>query len=731
MGVAMTQKTYREKALFLQSQQDDDLTPGVPRTTLQTWKKNAKTIEAMAANPKTANAKRVRTTARPLLEKCLELWIKDTIVRNPKIVIRRVDLMEKAIEIQYLIEQRTENRSTPVQKSEPKDGVIIDWDLGTDQGLEINTLISSSPLAHPLLLRPVYNALTVQASRALAPRAADEKLRTTEELRIMLMLICTEIRNLYLQKTDRTSQQMIIRLLKKNETMKYPGLLPFMTRQLTGEKIRGLTNRNVSYTEVDVRIHRECIRFLLHYRHFLVRQKQYSNDYWIILRDAFTMEDISEIILMYCFENQTRQDTLNQKAPISRSANSMSELQADGTDSDTARSDSETETTEGLTTMSQEPNCRPKVKRTLLDFSIIKQRTDEDADRIRQEAISTGLSIRMMHWISYRKTILVKEKELAEDYQEVLRGRMQRRRIICQSSSEEEEGRAISPEARVRIGNQIRGRLDGFLHRHSLLTKMQHGQSEVADRDRAKQWLDQDFQTVYRKYGPQNIFNADETGFFYKQLPTRSLVESSKKQPSASVQKERLSVLFAVSMAGERLPPLVIGNTHKPGGYNNTTTQPYLWAYNANSWMTSMIWEAWLKTIDDILRHKMRKIALIVDNCAAHTVSDRLTNIELAFIPPNLTSILQPCDQGIIHTVKAHYRSKLVRMHLDAIEQGREIKPQKITYVLMIVSSFYEIADSTIIHCFRHAGWRPMPSTEKAESIIKSAGVSEQESLHK
>ena len=172
-----------------------------------------------------------------------------------------------------------------------------------------------------------------------------------------------------------------------------------------------------------------------------------------------------------------------------------------------------------------------------------------------------------------------------------------------------------------------------------------------------------------------------------------------------------------------------IDNTQKSGGYNNNTTQPYLWAYNANSWITAMIWEAWLKIIDDMLRSNMRKIALIVDNCAAHMVSDRLTNIELAFIPPNLTSILQPWSQGIIHTVKAHYRSKLVRMHFDAIEQGREIKPQKITYVLMIVSSFYEISDSTIIHCFRHAGWRLMPSTEKAESVIQSAGLSEQENL--
>ena len=54
-----------------------------------------------------------------------------------------------------------------------------------------------------------------------------------------------------------------------------------------------------------------------------------------------------------------------------------------------------------------------------------------------------------------------------------------------------------------------------------------------------------------------------------------------------------------------------------------------------------------------------RRILLFVDNCAAHPQDVELTNIEVVFLPPNTTSLLQPMDMGIIKNLKGHYRSKL------------------------------------------------------------------------
>ena len=58
------------------------------------------------------------------------------------------------------------------------------------------------------------------------------------------------------------------------------------------------------------------------------------------------------------------------------------------------------------------------------------------------------------------------------------------------------------------------------------------------------------------------------------------------------------------------------------------------------------------------------QVLLVVDNCAAHPKMTALKAITLAF-PPNTTSVLQPCDQGIIYNFKCKYRQKIVEHIID------------------------------------------------------------------
>jgi hypothetical protein len=50
-----------------------------------------------------------------------------------------------------------------------------------------------------------------------------------------------------------------------------------------------------------------------------------------------------------------------------------------------------------------------------------------------------------------------------------------------------------------------------------------------------------------------------------------------------------------------------------------------------------------------------RHIALLVDNCSAHPkdCAVELTNGAVYFLPLNVTSLIQPCDMGIIRNLKA------------------------------------------------------------------------------
>ena len=85
--------------------------------------------------------------------------------------------------------------------------------------------------------------------------------------------------------------------------------------------------------------------------------------------------------------------------------------------------------------------------------------------------------------------------------------------------------------------------------------------------------------------------------------------------------------------------------------------------------MTSQI----LAEILNFDRETNRKIILFADNAACHKVEGQLNNIKLEFIPPNTTSLIQPLDQGIIHTMKVHYRTQVMRKMLQVIEEGCSI----------------------------------------------------------
>ena len=64
---------------------------------------------------------------------------------------------------------------------------------------------------------------------------------------------------------------------------------------------------------------------------------------------------------------------------------------------------------------------------------------------------------------------------------------------------------------------------------------------------------------LIEKYKMEVIFNVDECGLFYREMPNKSLVAAGDKCKDGKVSKEKVSVLLSCSVTGEKLKPLVIG----------------------------------------------------------------------------------------------------------------------------------------------------------------------------
>lgn len=59
-------------------------------------------------------------------------------------------------------------------------------------------------------------------------------------------------------------------------------------------------------------------------------------------------------------------------------------------------------------------------------------------------------------------------------------------------------------------------------------------------------------------YELADVFNADETGLYYRSLPRTSLVHKDDDKKGIKTAKERMTVLLACSATGEKLKPLLI-----------------------------------------------------------------------------------------------------------------------------------------------------------------------------
>ncbi|UYV63923.1 TIGD4 [Cordylochernes scorpioides] len=192
------------------------------------------------------------------------------------------------------------------------------------------------------------------------------------------------------------------------------------------------------------------------------------------------------------------------------------------------------------------------------------------------------------------------------------------------------------------------GWLEKFKARRNIAFKRLHGEAGSVDANSVATWKCGIIPSLLAKYSPQDIFNADETGLFYKLLPNRTMTIRGEKCEGGKKSKERITVLVCCNIDGsEKLPLLYIGKYRRPQCFHGMNI-PSNYHFNKKAWMTGAIFTDWLKKLDQIFKRRERKILLILDNCPAHQIPEGLQNIEIRFLPALTTSALQPCDMGFV-----------------------------------------------------------------------------------
>ena len=240
-------------------------------------------------------------------------------------------------------------------------------------------------------------------------------------------------------------------------------------------------------------------------------------------------------------------------------------------------------------------------------------------------------------------------------------------------------------------------------------------------------------------YKPENIFNMDETGLFFRTIPNRTYImgsETDKQQAGrgskAMKAKDRVAVILCVNSTGTcKIPPTVIGSAKNPRCFkDNPPSVPYL--NQKNAWCDREIYNKWWADVFlmAICKWTIDPVALIIDGFSGHDLNCVDSQVRMF----KFTSVFQPLDQGIIAAYKAGYKTRVLEKVISTADSFQELQVMAkilptgsagLDYacaahvrdaIELVKHAWDSLSPSVIAACWEHAHCLPVVDTAEASS---------------
>ncbi|XP_064107221.1 tigger transposable element-derived protein 1-like [Macrobrachium nipponense] len=215
--------------------------------------------------------------------------------------------------------------------------------------------------------------------------------------------------------------------------------------------------------------------------------------------------------------------------------------------------------------------------------------------------------------------------------------------------------------------------------RDGSLSVVGHRKAATTDEKDVEKFVN-DFQQFVDENGfmPNQIFNCDETGLFWKKMPKRTFITvEEKKRPGHKPMKDRLTLLMCANASGDlKLKPLLVYHSENPRIFKKhkviKSKLNVMWKSNAKAWVTMQIFREWIcevfaPSVNKYLKENNLplKALLILDNAPAHPLdmeyelADEFSWLKIKFLPPRIASLIQPMVQQVISNFKKLYTKAL------------------------------------------------------------------------
>lgn len=133
--------------------------------------------------------------------------------------------------------------------------------------------------------------------------------------------------------------------------------------------------------------------------------------------------------------------------------------------------------------------------------------------------------------------------------------------------------------------------LRNFKHRHGIRVMDVAGKKKSTDAEAAAAYSEVLEQVIQENnLTPDQVFNADETGFYCLCLPTLTFVGHDERRAAVfKANKERITFLCANAVGSCRCKLLVTERFEKPRAFKNLKTKlPVIYQAQGNAWMSQI-----------------------------------------------------------------------------------------------------------------------------------------------
>ncbi|XP_034963264.1 tigger transposable element-derived protein 1-like isoform X1 [Zootoca vivipara] len=261
------------------------------------------------------------------------------------------------------------------------------------------------------------------------------------------------------------------------------------------------------------------------------------------------------------------------------------------------------------------------------------------------------------------------------------------------------------------------GWLNSFRNRFNLKNGHSPGDAAPASKQAAKPYSKQLKKLIEEKgYLPEQVFNAGETGLFWKKMPSRTYISKAERQAA----QDRVMLLLCCNAAGHLIKPGLLCGSANPRALKGKDKHllPVFWQSSKKAWVTAAIFLDWFHRcfVPEVKRYLEEKgidfkVLLIVDDAPGHPEGVRFghSDVEVVFLPHNTTSVIQPLDQGIVRCFKAKYASLMFSRVCNAMDADPSLSAAErwksfsiadcITYVKQATDA---IEPETVNACWRN-----------------------------